>query len=42
MAQAFVRLGQIGMGLGVIGTVINSALFNGKSNKLKLNLFAAN
>lgn len=31
MAQALVRLGQIGMGLGLVGTVINSALFNGKS-----------
>lgn len=28
MAQALVRIGQIGMGLGLVGSVINSALFN--------------
>lgn len=29
-AQLFNRLGQLGLGLAVVGGVVNSALFNGK------------
>lgn len=30
MAQFLTRLGQIGVGLAITGSVVNSALYNGK------------
>lgn len=33
MAQIFNRIGQIGLGVALVGGVVNSALFNGKWKK---------
>lgn len=31
--QFFSRIGQVGLGVAVLGSVVNSALYNGKSIK---------
>lgn len=32
MAQLFNRIGQLGLGVAIAGSVVNSALYNGKWN----------
>lgn len=36
MAQIFNRIGQLGLGVAVVGGVINSALYNGKWFEMKI------